>query len=138
MLKLKFKAYKGAEIALFQKQADDYAILLGKRTLNPSKGKWFIFGGKCEHSDKSLYETAEREFEEENGTAFSSVSVRFCGECKYKFNLPYFKWTTFLYEVDVSFYMPKHFSYKFSDVQFVPFHQGVGGCGSGTAFTETH
>ena len=43
---MKIKTYKGAGIALFKKTSEGYSILLGKRTINPGKGKWYIFGGK--------------------------------------------------------------------------------------------
>ena len=49
------RKYKGAGIALFQKQDNDYTILLGKRTIKPNKGKWSIPGGGFEKTDNSLF-----------------------------------------------------------------------------------
>ena len=111
------KTYQGAGIALFKKTSEGYSILLGKRTINPDKGKWAIFGGKSETFDKTPFETAKREFKEESGLLFSSINTKFLGECK--FNLPFFKWTSFLYEIEVSFNIPKHISYEFSDLRFI-------------------
>ena len=45
------RKYKGAGIALFQKQDNDYTILLGKRTIKPKKGKWSIPGGGFEKTN---------------------------------------------------------------------------------------
>lgn len=59
------RKYKGAGIALFQKQDNDYAILLGKRTIKPNKGKWSIPSGGFEKTDNSLFETAIRELQQE-------------------------------------------------------------------------
>lgn len=61
------RKYKGAGIALFQEQDNEYAILLGKRIINPDKGKWSIPGGRFEQTDNSLFETAIRELREETG-----------------------------------------------------------------------
>ena len=115
---MKIKTYKGAGIALFKKNSDVYCILLGKRTINPDKGKWSIFDGKREPFDKSSFETAKREFKEECALSFSSIKTKSFGECK--FNLPFFKWTTFIFEVSESFRIPKHFGFKFSELHFIP------------------
>ena len=93
------KTYKGAGIALFKKNPEGYAILLGKRTINPEKDKWSIFGGKSEPIDKTPFETAER-------------------ECQFKY--PFFKWTTFLFEVSEDFQIPELFCFEFSELRFIP------------------
>lgn len=113
--------YKGAGIALFKKGTDDYAILVGKRTIRPFKHKWSIFGGKSESYDKTSFETAKREFREESRFDFSTINANSHGECH--FNLIFFKWTTFLYEVDDSFLPPNHFSYEFSELKFILLHE---------------
>ena len=58
---MRLKTYKGAGIALFKKTSEGYSILLGKRTINPGKGKWYIFGGKSKTFDKTPFETAKRD-----------------------------------------------------------------------------
>ena len=42
--------YKGGGVALFykDKHTGEYSILLGKRTIEPGKGKWSIPGGGYE------------------------------------------------------------------------------------------
>ena len=52
---MRLKTYKSAGIALFKKTSEGYSILLGKRTINPGKGKWSIFGGKSETFDKTPF-----------------------------------------------------------------------------------
>lgn len=84
---MRLKTYKGAGIALFKKTSEGYSILLGKRTINPGKGKWSIFGGKSETFDKTPFETAKREFTEESGIIFETINSKSCG--KYNFNLPF-------------------------------------------------
>ena len=111
------KTYKGAGIALFKKTNGNYLILLGKRTINPDKEKWSIFGGKSETYDKSVLETAKREFHEESYINLDSLNTELIGTCN--FNLPFFKWTTFLYEVDDSFSIPVRFSSEFSELRFI-------------------
>lgn len=42
------RSYKGAGIVLFQKRNDEYAILLGKRTISPQKkGNQKVFEKNC-------------------------------------------------------------------------------------------
>lgn len=45
--------YKGGGVALFykDKHTGEYSILLGKRTIEPGKGKWSIPGGGYEPQD---------------------------------------------------------------------------------------
>jgi len=112
------KTYKGAGIALFKKNPEGYAILLGKRTINPEKDKWSIFGGKSEPIDKTPFETAEREFNEESGISFDKLNTRPYGECQFKY--PFFKWTTFLFEVSEDFQIPELFCFEFSELRFIP------------------
>ena len=111
------KTYKGAGIALFKKTSDGYSVLLGKRTIKPNKGKWSIFGGRTESYDNTPYETAKREFREESYMDLDSLNAKLIGTCN--FNLPFFKWTTFLYEVDYSFSIPVRFSSEFSELRFI-------------------
>ncbi len=117
----KLKPYKGAGIALFKKINGDYSILLGKRNINPDKGKWSIFGGKREKEDKSDWDTAKREFFEESYINFDTLKTKEIEECK--FCLPFFKWTTFLREVDDSFSAPNYFSSEFSDLKFIALNE---------------
>lgn len=96
------RKYKGAGIALFKKQNNDYAILLGKRTIKPNKGKWSIPGGRFEKSDNFFFETAIREFREETGiNLFDIVIEKKAIVCR--FNYPFFEWKTFMFEVDSNF-----------------------------------
>ena len=69
------RKYKGAGIALFQKQDNDYTILLGKRTIKPNKGKWSIPGGGFEKNDNFFFETAIREFREETGINIFDIAI---------------------------------------------------------------
>lgn len=110
------RKYKGAGIALFQKQDNDYAILLGKRTINPNKGKWSIPGGGFEKTDNSLFETAIRELREETGINLSK-SEKYAVLCS--FHYPFFEWKTFMFEVDSNFYVPETFCYEFSEMRFI-------------------
>ena len=112
------RTYKGAGIALFKKTSGGYCILLGKRTINPGKNKWSIFGGRSEPFDKNTFETAKREFKEESGISFESIKKTEHGKCR--FNYPFFKWTTFLFEVDESFPVPEKFCFEFSELRFIP------------------
>ena len=96
------RKYKGAEITLFKKQNNDYAILLGKRTIKPNKGKWSIPSGRFEKSDNFFFETAIREFREETGiNLFDIVIEKKAIVCR--FNYPFFEWKTFMFEVDSNF-----------------------------------
>ena len=69
------RKYKEAGIALFKKQNNDYAILLGKRTIKPNKGKWSIPGGEFEKSDNFFFETSIREFREETGINLFDIVI---------------------------------------------------------------
>ena len=110
------KKYKGAGIALFQKQNNDYAILLGKRIIKPNKGKWSIPGGGFEQTDNSLFETAIRELREETGIDLSSIEndAVICS-----FHYPFFEWKTFMFEVDSDFHVPERYCYEFSEMRFI-------------------
>ena len=112
------KFYKGAGVALFKKTQSGYSILLGKRTNDPGNGKWSIFGGKSELHDKTSFETAKREFKEESFMDLDSLDGKLVGTCD--FNFIFFKWTTFLYEVDESFPVPSRFCSEFSEFRFIP------------------
>jgi len=112
------RKYKGAGIALFKKQNNDYAILLGKRTIKPNKGKWSIPGGRFEKSDNFFFETAIREFREETGINLSnSVNEKNAIICS--FHYPCFEWKTFMFEVDSDFHVPETFCYEFSEMRFI-------------------
>ena len=112
------RPYKGAGIALFKKTADDYAILLGKRTNWPGIGKWSIFGGQRDSSDKTSFDNAKREFKEESSLSLESLNAKQIGECHIR--LPFFIWDTFLYEVGEEFDIPSNYCYEFSDMRFIP------------------
>ena len=112
------KRYKGAGIALFQKQNESYAILLGKRIIKPHKDKWSIPGGGFEKTDKSLFETAIREFREETGINISNtVNENDAIICS--FHYPCFEWKTFMFEVSSDFTVPNSFCYEFSKMRFI-------------------
>lgn len=116
------RKYKGAGIALFQKQDNDYAILLGKRTIKPNKGKWSIPGGGFEKTDNSLFETAIRELREETGiNIFDIVIEKKAIVCS--FNYPFFEWETFMFEVDSNFHVPETFCYEFSEMRFISLNE---------------
>ena len=111
------RKYKGAGIALFQKQDNDYAILLEKRTIKPNKGKWSIPGGGFEKTDNSLFETAIRELREETGINLTN-NEKDAVVCS--FHYPFFEWKTFMYEVDSYFLAPNILGYEFSEIRFIP------------------
>lgn len=111
------RKYKGAGIALFKKQNNDYAILLGKRTIKPNKGKWSIPGGGFEKTDISLFETAIRELREETGINLSITTEKDAVICSFKY--PFFEWKTFMFEVDSDYTVPKSFCYEFSEMRFI-------------------
>lgn len=111
------KKYKGAGIALLKKQNNDYAFLLGKRTIKPDKGKWSIPGGRFEQTDISLFETAIRELREETGINLIN-NEKDAVVCS--FHYPFFEWKTFMYEVDSYFLAPKILGYEFSEIRFIP------------------
>ena len=112
------RKYKGAGIALFQKQDNDYAILLGKRTIKPNKGKWSIPGGRFEKNDNFFFETAIREFREETGINIFDIAIeKKAIVCR--FNYSFFEWKTFMFEVDSNFHVPETFCYEFSEMRFI-------------------
>ena len=112
------RKYKGAGIALFQKQDNDYAILLGKRTIKPNKDKWSIPGGGFEKTDNSLFETAIRELREETGINLSnSVNEKKAIICS--FHYPCFEWKTFMFEVASDFHVPERLCYEFSEIKLI-------------------
>ena len=116
------RKYKGAGIALFQKQDNDYTILLGKRTIKPNKGKWSIPGGGFEKTDNSLFETAIRELREETGINLSnSVNEKNAIICS--FHYPCFEWKTFMFEVASDFHVPERFCYEFSEMRFISLNE---------------
>lgn len=110
------RKYKGAGIALFQEQDNEYAILLGKRSINPDKGKWSIPGGRFEQTDNSLFETAIRELREETGINLTNTEkdAVICS-----FHYPFFEWKTFMYEINSYFHAPKKLGYEFSEMRFI-------------------
>ncbi|MBQ7612316.1 MAG: NUDIX hydrolase [Spirochaetaceae bacterium] len=110
--------YKGAGVALFKKASGGYSILLGKRANDPGNGKWSIFGGDSKSYEKTPFETAKREFKEESFMDLEAINGKLVGTCD--FNFVFFKWTTFLYEVDESFPVPSRFSDEFSEFRFIP------------------
>lgn len=91
---------------------------MGKRTIKPHKGKWSIPGGGSEKTDKSLFETAIREFLEETRINISNTvnekDVIICS-----FHYPCFEWITFMFEVSSNFTTPKSFCYEFSEMRFI-------------------
>lgn len=127
---MRIRKYKGAGIALFKKdQNGEYSILLGKRSINPDKGKWSIPGGGYEKKDGNLFTTAKREFREELGISLNDVleceQQLFPVECKFSFpsrifGVKIFEWITYMFEVDPSWNYFSHFSWEFDEVNFVP------------------
>lgn len=111
------ETYNGAGIALFKKTSEGYSILLGKRQNRPGIGKWSIFGGKREKYDKTSFENAKREFKEESRLSLESLNAKQVGECHLRF--PFFKWDTFLYEVEEDFGIPSNYCDEFSDMRFI-------------------
>ena len=115
---IKWENTKELEYLCFKKQNNDYAILLGKRTIKPNKGKWSIPGGGFEKTDNSLFETAIRELREETGINLSnSVNEKKAIICS--FHYPCFEWKTFMFEVASDFHVPERFCYEFSEIKFI-------------------
>lgn len=116
--------YKGGGVALFYKDkiTAEYSILLGKRSINPGKGKWSIPGGGYESFDSNLAATAQREFKEETGIALKDV----CDVARnhiYKIRLPLFCWDTLLYEVTSTDFLSKARISEFSELKFISFSE---------------
>lgn len=116
------KKYKGAGIAIIKKQNDELFILLGKRTEKPQKGKWSIPGGGFEKYDKSLFETALREFREETRIDLSeTINEKDALICDFHF--PVFEWKTFIFEVNSDFPTPRKFCHEFSEMKFISINE---------------
>lgn len=113
---MKLKQYNGAGIALFRKKGNSYEILLGKRSVKRDFGKWSIPGGKKEAEDKDFETAAFREFKEETGLSFFSVSHFFWGQKH--ISLPFFNWKTFIYLTDDNDY--KFVPCEFSELRWIP------------------
>ena len=88
--------YHGAGILIWTKdKQNNILILLGKRSINPSKGKWSIPGGKWDNKDGLLnktnkpnyLETAIRETKEE--LYYGVENIKFV-KSLWKINIPFF------------------------------------------------
>lgn len=117
--------YKGGGVALFKKLPNGgYAILLGKRVYNPGAKKWSIPGGGWNpKEDKTLADTAKREFYEEilkkNNKQFETFIIEYNAKLLGEWKL-FNRWTTLIYEIDQSFEAPEVFSSEFSELKFIP------------------
>lgn len=89
--------------------------LLGKRSINPGRGKWSIPGGGFDvRCDEDLSNTAEREFWEETGIKFKDV----CKTQKHDvmwIRFPLFTWMTILAETESADFMRRLNIREFSD-----------------------
>ena len=114
--------YKGGGVALFykDKHTGEYSILLGKRTIEPGKGKWSIPGGGYEPQDASICATAQREFWKETGISLKTVCPASEPDM-YRFRLPFFTWVTFLQEVQSTDFLADATIREFSELRFIPF-----------------
>ena len=87
--------YKGAGIGLVL----NGSILLGKRTKKLFYGKWAVPGGGKEKGESYLA-CAKGEFFEETGCNLDSLNAKAIGSWTLSL-LPFFKWTTFFYQIDL-------------------------------------
>jgi 8-oxo-dGTP pyrophosphatase MutT (NUDIX family) len=97
-------------------------VLLGKRSIEPGKGKWSIPGGKWDdkkdidtHGDPDYLKTALRETEEEIGLVISGnedfLKI-------WKSHIPFFHYIVYSHQVST----PKTFAHnhEFSEVRWFP------------------
>ena len=110
MHKLRFP-YKGAGIGLVLNDS----ILIGKRSKKPFIGTWAVPGGGKE-KDEDYLSCAKREFYEETGCKLEALTAKPIGSWTLSF-LPFFKWTTFFYQIDLFILQLK--PDEFSELQWV-------------------
>ena len=110
MHKLRFP-YKGAGIGLVLNDS----ILIGKRSKKPFIGTWAVPGGGKEKGEDYL-SCAKREFYEETGCKLEDLTAKPIGSWTLSF-LPFFKWTTFFYQIDLFTLQLK--PDEFSELQWV-------------------
>jgi 8-oxo-dGTP pyrophosphatase MutT (NUDIX family) len=116
------KAYHGAGILIWTKdKQNNILILLGKRSINPSRGKWSIPGGKCDKKDgvfdktnkPDYLTTAIRETKEE---LYYEIENKENVESLWKINIPFFHFKVYSYQLP----QQKCFNhnYEFNEVQW--------------------
>ena len=110
--------YKGAGIALFYKGDRGYEVLLGRRKYNPGIYKWSIPGGGFERYDRSLLDTAKREFTEELSYPFDKINTTLVKN--YKIKLPHFTWHTYCYLIHEKEDFTKRYISEFSLLRYIP------------------
>ena len=104
--------YHGAGIGLVL----NGSILLGKRTKKLFYGKWAVPGGGKEKGESYLA-CAKREFFEETGCNLDAINAKPIGSWTLSL-LPFFKWTTFFYQIDL--FTSRLKPDEFSALEWVP------------------
>ena len=117
----KLPLYKGAGIAVFIHNGDDFELLLGKRKYNPDKNKWSIPGGGLEESDESFLDGAKREFQEELNYNFDNIKTTLVTTVS--INIPKYKWKTFCYLTDNTFFYDANKIHEFSELKYIPLNE---------------
>jgi 8-oxo-dGTP pyrophosphatase MutT (NUDIX family) len=109
------KAYHGAGILIWTKdKQNNISILLGKRSINPSKGKWSIPGGKWDRKDgvfnktnkPDYLTTAIRETKEE---IYFEIENKESVQSLWKINCPFFHFKVYSHQLT----QQKQFEYNY-------------------------
>lgn len=115
----KLKSYKGAGVALFQNRDDGVYVLLGLRDIEPKKGTWtFPGGGFDSKKDKTLEDTAYREFNEE--VFYDIRTPAFKQLDKFSIIVPFFSWSTLIVEdTEKALTLSTKLSFEFSKLEWI-------------------
>lgn len=99
------KPYHGAGILIWTKdEQNNISILLGERSINPSKGKWSIPGGKCDIKDGFFDKTNNPDYLK---TAIRETKEEILYEIKdeknvkplWKINIPFFHFKVYSHQL---------------------------------------
>ena len=112
--------YRGAGIGLVK----DGCLLMGRRSDRPFYGKWAVPGGGRDRTDPDELFTAKREMKEEMSVDFDSLDSRYI--CRWTLDVPFFRWTTFFYEIGSSDLDIRLAPDEFSEYEWVPLDRLTG------------